>query len=228
MIFGKTTMQPYKALFKRELLLGLRNAGQSINPLIFYLIVVTLFSISSGADPDNLKLLAPAIIWVAALLAALLALDSLFQSDYDDGSLEQLAICPQPFVLLVGLKILVHWLITGLPLVILVPLLSLLFSLSGNTTVILVYTLLLGTPVLSLIGAMAAALTLNTRNSGALLALVVLPLYIPVLLFATRGVSAAAMGLPVSGQLLFLAALLVLTITLVPLATATALKMNLN
>ena len=220
--------RPYRALLKRELLLGLRNAGQSINPLIFYLIVVTLFALGSNSDAKTLSLIAPAVIWVAALLATLLALDNLFRGDHADGSLEQLAISPQPFVLLVGLKIVVHWLITGLPLVLLVPLLSVLFSLSNETTVILTYSLLLGTPVLSLVGALGTALTLNARNSGALLALIVLPLYIPVLLFASRSVSAAAMGLPVSGQLLFLAALLVLTITLVPVATATALKMNLN
>jgi heme exporter protein B len=223
-----TTLHRYRALFRREMLLNVRNAGQSINPLIFYVIIVTLFAISSGADPDTLSGLAPPIIWVAALLATLLSLDSVFRTDYDDGSLEQLAICPEPFVVLVGLKISVHWLFTGLPLVILTPLLGLLFSLSAHTTIILVCTLLLGTPVLSLLGAMGAALTLNSRNSGALLALVVLPLYIPVLLFATRGVAAAAMGLPANAPLLFLAALLVLTLTLVPIATATALKMNLN
>lgn len=219
---------PYLALLQRDLLLGLRNAGQSINPLIFYLIVVTLFALSSQSESKALALMAPTVIWVAALLATLLGLDHLFRNDYADGSLEQLAICPQPFVLLIGLKICVHWLMTGLPLVLLVPLLSVLFSLSTASTVILAYSLLLGTPVLSLIGALGAALTLNTRNSGALLALIVLPLYIPVLLFASRSVSAAAMGLPVSGQLLFLAALLVLSVTLVPVATAAALKMNLN
>lgn len=225
---GPSYFQPFSRAIRRELLLAFRNLGQSVNPLIFYLIIVTLFPLGIGADRETLMQIAPAVVWVAALLATLLAADGIFRADYEDGSLEQLACSPSPFVGMVSVKIFTHWLMTGLPLVLLAPVLGILFSLSVQSTVILVYTLLLGTPVLSLVSAMGAALTLSVRNGGALLALIVLPMKIPVLLFATRCVGAVSMGLPVDAQLLFLTALLVLAISLLPVVIATALKLNLN
>ncbi len=215
------------ALLQRDLLLTFRNPGQLINPLLFYLLVVTLVPLGVGADPQILVSIAPGVIWVAALLATLLALDPLFKNDLLDGSLEQMALSAAPFALLTSIKILVHWLITGLPLILLSPLFATLFSLSANSTQVLALTLLLGTPVLSAVGAIGAALTVSIRNSGALLALIVLPLYVPILIFAAGAVSAAQTGLPVAGQIYFLAALMVLSITLAPIATASALKINL-
>ena len=220
-------MRACLALLQRDLLLTFRNPGQLINPLLFYLLVVTLMPLGVGADQQVLVNIAPGIIWVAALLATLLALDPLFKNDLLDGSLEQMALSPAPFALLSSTKILVHWLVTGLPLILMSPLFATLFSLSSEATQILALTLLLGTPVLSAVGAIGAALTVSIRNSGALLALIVLPLYVPILIFAAGAVSAAQTGLPVAGQLYFLAALMVLSITLAPMATASALKINL-
>ncbi|MBN1378667.1 MAG: heme exporter protein CcmB [Gammaproteobacteria bacterium] len=220
-------MRASLALLKRDLLLTFRNPGLIVNPLLFYLLVVTLVPLGVGANQQILQDIAPGIIWLAALLATLLALDSLFRNDLHDGSLEQLALSPTPFAMLTGIKILVHWLITGLPLILLSPLFATLFSLSADATGVLAITLLLGTPVLSAVGAIGAALTVSIRNSGALLALIVLPLYVPILIFAAGAVSAAQAGLPVTGQLYFLAALLVLSVTLAPIATSAALKINL-
>ncbi len=228
MTSSSNPIRPYTALLKRDLLLAVHNPGQLISPLMFYILVIILFPFGIKPDPNILSLIAPGVIWVAALLATLLAMDSLFRADYLDGSLEQLTTSSQSLALLVTMKILVHWLITGLPLVILAPLLGVLFSLSIESIGILIVTLLLGTPVLSLIGAMGAALTLNARNSNALLALIILPFYIPVLIFGAGTVNAAAVGLPVTGQLYLLAALLVSALTLSPVVAAAAIKISLN
>lgn len=219
---------PYLALLKRDLLLAFRSPGQLLNPLLFYLLVLILFPLGIGPESHTLQKIGPGIVWVAALLSTLLALDTLFRGDFLDGSLELLALSPRPFALLIAVKIAVHWLLTGLPLLLLTPLLGTFFSLSGHTTGILMLTLLLGTPILSLVGAVGAALTVGIRGGGALLALVILPLYIPVLIFSAGTVNAAAVGLPISGQLFFLASLLVLAVTLAPPATAAALKISLN
>lgn len=216
------------ALFKRDIQLAFRSADQLLHPLLFNLLVVTLFPLGVGAEPDILRAIGPGVIWVAALLATLLGLEHLFRNDFHDGSLEQMALSPTPFAVLTGVKILAHWMTTGLPLVLLSPLLGGLFSLSAGSLGILALTLLLGTPVLSAVGALGAALTVNVRNSGALLALLVLPLYVPVLIFAAGSIGAAETGLPVAGQLYFLAALLVLSLTLAPVAAAAALKVNLG
>lgn len=216
------------SLIRRDLQLAFRSPDQLLNPLLFNVLVITLFPLGVGAESDILQSIAPGVIWVAALLATLLGLEHLFRNDFHDGSLEQMVLSPAPFAVLTAAKILVHWTTTGLPLVILSPLLGGLFSLSADSLGILAVTLLLGTPVLSAVGAVGAALTVNVRNSGALLALLVLPLYVPVLIFAAGSVGAAAAGLPVSGQLYFLAALLVLSITLAPWAAAAALRVNLG
>ncbi|HEX7028158.1 MAG TPA: heme exporter protein CcmB [Gammaproteobacteria bacterium] len=223
-----TDSNPYIALLKRDLLLAFRSPGQLLNPVLFYLLVLILFPLGIGPESRILQIIGPGIIWVAALLATLLALDTLFRGDFLDGSLEMLALSPRPFALLVAVKIAAHWLLTGLPLLLLTPLLGTFFSLSGHTIGILMLTLLLGTPVLSLIGAIGAALTVGIRGGGALLALVILPLYIPVLIFAAGAVDASVSGLPFSGQLYFLASLLVLAVTLAPPAVAAALRISLN
>lgn len=221
-------MKACLALLRRDLLLGFRNPGQFLNPLLFYLLVVTLVPLGVGADLKILHSIGPGIIWVAALLATLLGLDPLFRNDLLDGSLEQLALSPTPFSVLMAVKIFVHWLSTGLPLVLLSPVLAALFSLSTGGLSILAMSLLLGTPVLSAVGAIGAALTVGVRNSGALLALLILPLYTPVLIFAAGAVAAAETGLPVLGQMYFLTALMILSITLAPMATAAALKIHLG
>ncbi|CAI8899001.1 heme exporter protein CcmB [Methylocaldum szegediense] len=219
---------PFFALFKRDLLLAFRHRGELVNPLLFFLIVVTLFPLGVSPDKVLLRQIAPGVIWIAALLAALYSLENMFRSDFDDGSLEQLALSPYPLSLLVLAKVLAHWLVSGLPMLLLAPLLAMFLSMPSASVTVLELTLLIGTPLLSLIGSIGVALTVGLRRGGILLTLLVLPLYIPVLIFATNAVSAAAAGLSVTGQLYFLAAMLVLALTLVPLATAAALRISLS
>jgi heme exporter protein B len=221
-------LQAMWAVIRRDLLVTLRRPGLVFNPLLFYILVISLFPLATGPDQRLLQTIAPGVIWVAALLAVLLALESLFRADFEDGSLELLALSPVPLPLLVLAKIAAHWLLTGLPLVLVSPILGLFLTLPATSVQMLMLTLALGTPVLSLIGAIGAALTLIVRSSGALLALLVLPLYIPVLIFAAGAVGAAAAGLPVIGQLYALTALLVLAISLAPLAAAAAVRISLQ
>jgi heme exporter protein B len=216
------------AAIRRDLLAALRKPGQVFNPLLFYVLAVSLFPLGVGPERELLQSIASGVVWVAALLSVLLALESLFRADFEEGGLELLALSPVPLPLLALAKILAHWLLTGLPLIVLSPLLGLLLALPSASVTVLVLTLALGTPVLSLIGAIGAALTLAVRSNGALLALLVLPLYIPVLIFAAGAVSASLAGLPLAGQLYFLAALLVLALTLAPPAVAAAIRINLQ
>jgi heme exporter protein B len=215
-------------LLKRDLVIAYRSRAEIANPLIFFVIIVTLFPLGVGADPGVLQILAPGVIWVAALLASLLSLDHLFRSDFEDGTLEQILMSPHPLSLLVLAKVLAHWLVTGLPLLVLSPLLGVLLSLREGATAALLATLALGTPMLSLIGAIGVALTVGLRRGGVLLSLLILPLYIPILIFAAGAVDAAGHGLPITGHLLFLASLLVLAITLTPWAIAAAPRISLD
>jgi heme exporter protein B len=223
-----TAIHAMLTVIRRDLLAALRKPGQILNPLLFYILVVSLFPLGVGPARSLLQSIAPGVVWVAALLAVLLALESLFRSDFEEGGLELLALSPVPLPLLALSKILAHWLLTGFPLILLSPLLGMLFALPETAVGILVLTLTLGTPILSLIGAIGAALTLAVRSNGALLALLVLPLYIPVLIFAAGAVSASMAGLPLAGPLYFLAALLVLALTLAPPAVAAAIRINLQ
>ena len=215
-------------LLRRDLTLAFRHRGELANPLLFFVIVVSLFPLGITPESQTLRLLAPGLIWVAALLATMLSLDGVFRSDYDDGALEQIVLSPHPLSVLVLAKILAHWLVTGLPLLVLGPLLGVLLALPARAMGTLFLTLALGTPVLSLVGAIGVALTVGLRRGGALLSLLVLPLYVPLLIFAANAVGAAGAGLPVSGQLLFIGALLILSITLAPVATAAALRISLS
>jgi heme exporter protein B len=221
-------LRAFLALLQRDLLLALRHRGELANPLLFFMMVVTLFPLGISPEEALLRKIAPGVIWIAALLAALFSLEAMFRSDFDDGALEQIALSPHPLPLLVLAKVLAHWLATGLPMLLLAPLLALFVALPAKAILVLELTLLVGTPLLSLIGAIGVALTVGLRRGGALLTLLVLPLYIPVLIFATNAVSAAAAGLPVDGQLYFLAALLALALTLSPFATAAALRISLS
>lgn len=216
------------ATVKRDLLLAFRRRQDLLNPPIFFVIVVTLFPLGVSPEPAFLAKAAPGVVWVAALLATLLSLDHLFRHDQDDGALEQFVLLPQPLAWLVLARILAHWLVSGLPLIILSPLLGTMLHLGGNLTGVLCLTLLLGTPVLSLVGAIGAALTVGLRGGGVLLSLLVLPLYIPVLIFGTGTVMAAADALPVAGYFAILGALLALAVTLSPLAAAAALRISVS
>ncbi len=218
----------FKAVIQRDLLLAYRNRADLINPLAFFVIVVTLFPLALGAEPLLLKRIAPAIIWVAALLASLLSMESLFRSDFEDGSLELMVMTPHPLSLLVLAKIIAHWLLSSVPLLLMTPFIATMLGMDSDVMLILLLTLLLGMPVLSLIGAIAVALTLGLRKGGALLAVLVLPLYVPMLIFASSAVDAAMSGLPIGGHLFMLAAILCLTLTLTPWSTAVALKMSLS
>lgn len=208
----------------RDLRIALRRRADVMTSLIFFVIVVSLFPLGVGADPVLLRTLGPGVVWLAALLACMLALARLFANDHADGTLEQMVLSPQPLSLLVLAKTISHWLTTGLPLVIIAPVLGLQFDLSADALLILIASLLLGTPTLSLIGAIGAALTLGLRGGGALLALLVLPLYIPVLIFGAGAVEATAAALGAAAHLSILGALLLGTIVFAPWATALALK----
>ena len=215
-------------LLRRDLLLAFRHRSELVNPLLFFLIVVSLFALSLEPDPKVLATIGPGVIWVAALLATMLSLDSIFRADFEDGTLEQLVLSPQPVALLALTKVLAHWLVSGLPLMLMSPLLGLLMNLPAEAMPALLATLAVGTPVLSLIGAIGVALTVALRRSGVLLSLLVLPLYIPVLIFGSSAVADAAAGLPYEGPLLLIGAVLLLTLTLAPLAIAAALRISLE
>lgn len=190
--------------------------------------VVTLFPLAIGDDKALLQKIAPAIIWVTALLATMLSLDNLFRTDFEDGSLEQFTLLKAPLPLLVSAKITAHWFITGLPLILITPLLAVLLYMPTGTISILVLTLFLGTPTLSLIGAVGIALTVGLRQGGVILSLLILPLYIPVLIFATLALQNSVQGFSAEAQLAMMLAILVLAITLSPFAIAAALKVSLN
>jgi heme exporter protein B len=226
------TQLSYRAAFalivKRDLMIAFRHRDDIINPLLFFVIVVTLFPLGVGPESSTLSRIAPGIIWVAALLATLLSLDRLFKSDYADGSLEQMLLSPQPIFILVLAKIVAHWLLTGLPLILIAPLLAVLLHLNEHSYGALMLTLLLGTPVLSLLGAIGVALTVGIKKGGVLLSLLILPLYIPVLIFATSAIDTAAMNLPYNGQLAIIAAIFFASLTLAPFAVSAALKVSTN
>ncbi len=216
----------FLAIMKRDLVLALRRKSDVTSTLFFFVVVVSLFPLAIGPEMNTLRLIAPGIVWVAALLASMLALDHMFSVDYADGSLEQMLLTPQPLSLLVIAKIIAHWLITGLPLVLIAPVLGLQYDLSADAIGVLLITLLIGTPALSLIGAIGAALTLGLRGGGVLVSLLVLPLTIPVLIFGAGAVEANVSGLGAEGHLSMLAAILVMSLLLAPLATAAALRVS--
>jgi heme exporter protein B len=211
-------------LFFNDLRLQLRQGSDLIAPAAFFVLATLMIPLGVGPEPNLLARLAPGVIWVTALLATLLALDRLFQRDYEDGALDLLALSPMPLELAVIAKVAAHWAVTGLPLMIAAPVLGLMLGLTPESYAALEISLLLGTPVLSLIGAFGAAVTLGARRGGALLAMLVLPLYVPVLIFATSAVGAAAEGLSPRPHLLLLGSFLALGLALAPFAAAAALR----
>ncbi len=216
------------AVVRRDLLVALRRKSEVLTSLFFFVIVASLFPLGIGSEMDLLRKIAPGVLWVAALLAAMLSLNRLFANDHADGTLEQMALSPVPLGLLVSGKILAHWLVAGLPLVLIAPLLGLQYDLSPRALLVLVISLLLGTPLLSLIGAIGAALTLGVRGGGVLVSLLTLPLYIPALIFGAGAVEADISGLGAAGHLSLLAALLTLAVFFAPWATTAALKIALE
>lgn len=215
-----------RTLFLCELRLAWRRGADILNPLWFFLIVITLFPFSVGPESMLLTQIAPGVIWVAALLAALLVMDRLFRDDLQDGSLEQQLLLPTPLPYVVMAKVLAHWMMTGLPLLLVSPLAAMLFGMNAHSTGVLFLTLLLGTPTLSFIGSTGAALTAGLKRGGVLLSLLVLPLSVPMLIFASAACEAAAAGLPVNGYLAVLGAFLAGSATLCPFATAAALRLS--
>lgn len=225
---GISFTQAFFTLLKRDLKIAVRHRGDIFNPLLFFIMVVTLFPLGVGPEPQMLARIAPGIIWVAALLASMLSLERLFKADYSDGSLEQMLLSPQPLALLVLAKVLAHWILTGVPLILIAPLLAVLLNLDENSYGALIATLALGTPVLSLLGAIGVALTVGLRKGGVLLSLLILPLYIPVLIFATSAIDAAGMNLPYDGQLAIIGAMLIGSLTLAPFAIGASLRVSTN
>jgi len=217
-----------RALLVRDLRLMWRRRGDALQPALFALLVVVLFALSLGGSPKLLAQVAGGVLWLAVLLAGLLALDTLFRGDAEDGSLEQWILAPVPLAWLVTVRVFSHWLTTALPLILVTPLLAELMQLPHGQLPVLMASLLLGTPLLSLLGAVVAALTVGMRRAGILLALLALPLYVPVLVFGAGSVAASAQGLPVDGALLLLAAGLVIATVLAPLAAAAAIRIALN
>ncbi len=215
-------------IIRRELLIAFRRQADIFNPLWFFIIVITLFPLSIGPEPGLLSRIAPGIVWVAALLSALLSLERLFRDDFQDGALEQMMIMPVPLSVVALSKVIAHWFLTGVPLILISPLLAILLSLNFDTWLGVVGTLLLGTPTLSFIGAIGVALTVGLQKGGVLLSLVVLPLYIPILIFATSAIDAASLGMAYNGQLAILAAMLVGAMTLTPFAISAALRVSVN
>lgn len=212
----------------KELKGAFRKQSDILNPVWFFVIVVTLFPLGIGTEPALLKRIAPGIIWVAALLAALLSFERLFKDDFIDGSLEQLMLTSYPLAWLVSAKVFAHWLLTGLPILLISPLLAIFLTLDLTTYWALFFTLLIGTPILSLLGAIGVALTVGLRKGGILLSLIMLPLSIPILIFSTMAIDAATYGQSYVGLLALLGAMLIVSITLAPFAIAASLRVSVS
>ncbi len=215
-------------VIQRDLVLAMRRRADVLTTLVFFVMVVSLFPLGVGPELSMLRKMAPGVLWVAALLASMLSLGRLFSADYLDGTLEQMMLAPQSLSMLVLGKMTAHWMVSGLPLVLMAPILGLQFDMPGQELGILIIGLLLGTPILSMIGAIGAALTLGLRGGGVLLSLLVLPLCIPVLIFGTGAVEAMSSGLSVVSHLSLLGALLVLALVFTPWVTAQALRISME
>ncbi|HTP61317.1 MAG TPA: heme exporter protein CcmB [Burkholderiales bacterium] len=215
-------------VLRRELQIALRRRGDALNVLVFFVVVASLFPLGVGPEPGLLRAMAAGVVWIAALLAALLSLPRLFAADHADGTLEQMLVSPQPLPLIVLAKIAAHWLTTGLPLAIAAPLIGLQYGLPGDALGVLLVSLLIGTPVLSLLGAAGAALTLGVRGGGALAGLLVLPIFVPVLVFGAGSVTAMLIGINPSSYLSLLGAFLAVSSLVGPWAACAALRVALD
>jgi heme exporter protein B len=216
----------FLGIFLRDLRLAARRRVESLLPLVFFIVAVSLFPLGVGPEPQTLRVIAPGVVWVCALLASMLSVNTLYAGDHADGSLEQMLLAPQPALAVAAAKAAAHWVVSGLPLIVASPLIGLLFDMSGPGLLALVTGLLLGTPILSLLGGLGAALTLGLRSGGMLLILIVLPLATPALIFGAGAVGAVESGLSASGHFSLLGALLIATTLGAPLATAAALRIS--
>jgi heme exporter protein B len=221
-------MVSFVVFLQRELTLLARQKSDWLNPVLFFIIVLTLFPLGVGPEPNMLRIMAPGIVWIAALLSVLLAAERLFKDDYRNGVIEQLVASQQALMPFVLAKISGNWLSTGLPLVLLSPLVALLFNMESAAFSAMALTLLLGTPVLSLLSVLGAAITVSADKGGILLALLILPLYIPLLIFASAAIEAASIGFGYQGQLAILLAIMLFALALVPMAVCSALKINVS
>lgn len=221
-------MKAVAAVLQRDLRLAMRRKSEVLTAVFFFVVVASLFPLAIGPEPDMLRKIAPGILWVGALLASLLSLGRLFAADYQDGTLEQMALSPTPMPLLVAAKVLAHWLLSGLPLALLSPVLALQFDLDSGTVWVLFTSLLLGTALLSFLGAVGAALTLGVRGGEVLLSLLILPLYIPALVFGSGAVEAQMVGMGYGAQMSILSAMLLLAAFFGPWACALALRIALE
>jgi heme exporter protein B len=215
-------------IIRRDLLLAMRRRSDVLTTLFFFIIVVSLFPLGVGPEMNMLRTMAPGVVWVAALLASMLSLGRMFASDHLDGTLEQMLLSPQSLSMLVLGKALAHWLVTGVPLVLMAPILGIQYDLPGEALLVLTASLLLGTPVLSLIGAIGAALTLGLRGGGVLVSLLVLPLYIPVLIFGAGAVEASAAGLGAGAHMSLLGAFLLASVVLAPWTAGASLRISME
>ena len=218
----------FKAIYARDLRLAMRRRIEALLPVAFFVVAISLFPLGVGPEPQMLRQMAAGVVWVSALLASMLSVASLYGSDHADGSLEQMLLSGQPGVLIAGAKAAAHWTVTGAPLVLIAPLIGLLFDMQPRSLATLVAALLLGTPILSLLGGLGAALTLGLRSGGVLLILLILPLTIPALIFGAGAVGAVDAGLSAAGHFSLLGALLILTLLTAPLATGLALRIALE
>jgi heme exporter protein B len=221
-------MRTFMLVVRRELLLALRRKGDVLNVLVFFVVVASLFPLGVGPEPNQLRAMAAGVAWIAALLAAVLSLPRLFAADHADGTLEQMLVSPAPLAVVVMAKTAAHWLLTGLPLALVAPLIGLQYGLPADALCVLLLSLLIGTPVLSLIGAAGAALTLGVRGGGALLGLLVLPLFVPVLVFGAGAVTAVLSGLDAAAHLSLLGAFLAVSSLIGPWAACAALRIALD
>lgn len=223
-----STWGAFVATLRRDLLVAFKRRNDLLNPIMFFLIVVTLFPLGVSPDPLELTRISAGVVWVSALLASMLSLDNLYRADYEDGSLEQLLLSPQPLFFLVLAKNIAHWLISGLPVVVLSPLLAYMLYLPEEAYWTLVLTLLIGTPVLSLFGSIGVALTVGLGSRGLILAVIVLPLTMPVLIIGAKAVTDVMFGLPVGSHFALLGAILAVALSIAPLASAAALRISVN
>jgi heme exporter protein B len=216
------------AVAKRDFALAYRQRAELMQPIMFFLMVVTLFPLAIGTNPQTLQLVSGAVVWVAAILSLLMGLDRLFRDDYMDGSLEQLILSPTPLYMLVLVKVLSHWLVNIIPLLVISPLLALFLNMTHTMYFTLILTLLLGTPIISLVGAIGVALTVGLQRSGVLVALLLIPLFIPLLIFATSAIDSASMNLPISFQLGIMASLLLFSLAIAPMVISYSLRVSQN
>ncbi len=223
---GPSMTEVFVCVLRRDLMLASRRRIDALLPLAFFIVAISLFPLGVGPEPGMLRDMAPGIVWVCALLASMLSVGSLFASDHADGSLEQMLLAPQPALALALAKCCAHWVLTGLPLIVASPLVGLLFGMSGPALGALVFGLLLGTPILSLLGALGAALTLGLRSGGMLLILIVLPLATPALIFGAGAVATVQSGQSAAGHFSLLGALLIVTALGAPVAIAAALRIS--